>query len=459
MIEKLEYKGFWWLPNNPENKISGTLQFTPNEGAILDLVGSFRDLEHFNQSFQPEIVLGISSDGKNITLYKCFETKSRVSIPGLIISSLYASVVFVGAHFLKAEDIKFKSLSIHFSHLDEWVNISGIDIDFPTDTKEILIRYKKPEPIQVVLNDSLRLLIDFSTEYPFLSHPQKEAGIKQKIYIIIEPSTEKPFEEYFPIMYHIRNFLSLATTELVQPLLIEGKTETNKEIIANTVHYPSVGIFYQLPNIGDETEKLTPYLMLFRYNQISNQFDVFLNNWFQKANYLETVYDLYFGTLYNPHLYLNNQFLNLIQAIESYHRKTMKNNELPEDRHQERIKEILNAVPSKFTDWLEWKLKYSNEVNLRQRLKDILEFCSKISERLISDQEAFIGKTVDTRNYLTHFDPELEQRAVKGKELYDLTSRLKVLLQTIFLKELGLSDDRIRELISSNIKYSSMLSS
>ncbi len=117
-----------------------------------------------------------------------------------MLSSLYVSVVFVGAHFLKAEDVKFKSLSINFSHLDEWVKISGINIAFPTETetKELLIIYKKPEPIQVVLNDGLRLLIDFSTEYPFRSHPQREAGIKQKTYIIIEPSTEKPFEEYFP---------------------------------------------------------------------------------------------------------------------------------------------------------------------------------------------------------------------------------------------------------------------
>jgi len=42
MIEKFEYKGIWWLPDKPKERISGTLKFTPDEGAILDLIGSFK---------------------------------------------------------------------------------------------------------------------------------------------------------------------------------------------------------------------------------------------------------------------------------------------------------------------------------------------------------------------------------------------------------------------------------
>ena len=74
MMDKFEYEGIWWLPDEPEKQVSGTLRFTPNEGAILDLIGSFKDIKEINK-----IILGISSNGKNITLHKCFETKSNVS--------------------------------------------------------------------------------------------------------------------------------------------------------------------------------------------------------------------------------------------------------------------------------------------------------------------------------------------------------------------------------------------
>lgn len=39
--EKLECKGYWWLPSKPENKIAGILTYTPNEKIKLELIGSF----------------------------------------------------------------------------------------------------------------------------------------------------------------------------------------------------------------------------------------------------------------------------------------------------------------------------------------------------------------------------------------------------------------------------------
>ena len=40
--EKLEIAGLWWLPENPDFKISGILIFSPNEGFSLKLQGSLK---------------------------------------------------------------------------------------------------------------------------------------------------------------------------------------------------------------------------------------------------------------------------------------------------------------------------------------------------------------------------------------------------------------------------------
>jgi hypothetical protein len=128
MIEKFVYKGIWCLPDKPNEQVSGTLRFTPDEGAILDLIGSFKDIKNMYKMLEPDIILGVSSNGKNITLYKCFETKSNFSSSGFLTSSFYVNLVFIVAQFQKSEDIKFKSISVHYLHLDEWVNISGFDI-------------------------------------------------------------------------------------------------------------------------------------------------------------------------------------------------------------------------------------------------------------------------------------------------------------------------------------------
>lgn len=33
--EKLECKGYWWLPNNPNETIAGVLTYIPNEKILL----------------------------------------------------------------------------------------------------------------------------------------------------------------------------------------------------------------------------------------------------------------------------------------------------------------------------------------------------------------------------------------------------------------------------------------
>jgi hypothetical protein len=263
MIEEFQYKGMWWLPHEPEEQIPGTFKFTPIEGAVLELIGSFK-------MFEPEIILGISSDGEKITLYKCFVTNSILRYPGLPTSSFYVNIAFVGAHFQKTEDIKFKSLSIHYLYLDEWFNVSRFDIQ-QFDEKEIVIRYKPPKPIQVAIDD-YKILLKVKV-IPAETHSimQKEASIKKMTYITIEPSEKKSFDEYLNIMHYIQNFLSLGVTKPVYPLIIEGKTEMDKEMINDTVK-----VYHRVSYVPTKIPRtLIPQDMLFTFEDISDRFEFF----------------------------------------------------------------------------------------------------------------------------------------------------------------------------------------
>jgi hypothetical protein len=264
MNEEFEYEGVWWLPDQPEKEVSGTLKFTPGEGAVLELIGSFRDIKDFGKSFTPEIILGISSKGKIVTLHRCIENKSIISSPGLTVSAFYVHVVLVGAHFEKTEDIKFKSLSVHLSHLDDWVNISGFDIqDYNKDGK--VIKYKPPKPIEATLKDNCKILIDIRATYPTISLVQREATIKQRTYIEIEPTEERTFDEYLKLLHYIRNFLSLGIMKPAYPLTIEATVEINKIPLKNTYYYPPIKVFYALRDIPKAPDIIMPFDMLFSF--------------------------------------------------------------------------------------------------------------------------------------------------------------------------------------------------
>jgi len=456
MIEESEYKGIWWLPHTPKEQISGTLKFTPGEGAVLDLIGSFKDITGMNKMLEPEIILGISSDGKNITLYKCFEARSNLSFPGLLTSSFYANIAFVGAHFQKPEDIKFKSLSVHYLYLDEWVNVSGFDIQHLFDGKVVVIRYKLPEPIQATIDD-YKILLDVRATGPTPSIVQKEASIKQRTYIRVEPSGEKSFDEYSNIMYHIQNFLSLGIMEPVYPLVVEGITEANKEMINDKAYNPPVKIYYRLSDIPKVPKALLPFDMLFTFKDISDRFEIYLKNWFEKADLLEPVYSLHFGTLYNPRMYLEHRFLSLIQAIESIHRRIYGGEYLPKEEYKYVYDDLVGAIPgevrSDLKDRLKEYLKYGNEFSLRKRLGEIFDKHQEILDRFIENKNAFIEEVVYTRNYRTHHDEDLKERAAGGEDLYRLTQKLKMLSEICLLIELGFSSEEIKALFSRNRRY------
>jgi hypothetical protein len=455
MIEELEYEGIWWIPGKPKEKVSGTLRFTPDEGAILDLIGSFKDIKNMNKMLEPEIILGVSSNGKNITLYKCFETKSSFSSPGFQTSSFYANFVFIGAHFQKSEDIKFKSISVHYLHLDEWVNISGFDIKW--EEKGVIIKYKMPEPFHADISDGLKILINIRPTWPSLSFVQKEATIKQKTEIKIETSEDKSFEDYRKIIYHIQNFLSLGIMESVHPLAIAGLTEVNKEMIEDKAYYPPVEVFYRLSDIPKGHKSLLPVDMLFTFKDISNRFESFLRNWFEKKDLLEPVYNLYFGTLYNPRMYLEHRFLSFIQAIESFHQRTYGGGYLSDEDYKVVYNALVTAIPegvrSDLKDRLKEYLKYGNEFSLRKRLKEVFDKYQEILDRFIENKNDFVEKVVNTRNYLTHHDKELKERAANGEDLYRLTQKLKMCLEICLLIELGFSSEEIKAFFSRNRRY------
>ena len=278
MTEEFEYVGMWWLPDKTEKQVCGTLRFTSGEGTVLDLIGSFHFKEikgmtkRSGEMLKPEIILGMSSNGEKITLHKCFETNRKFSSSGFEKSSFYANEIFIGAHFQKKEDMNFKNISIHYPHLDEWVNKSGFYRLHEPDSKEEIIKYKQPESVQATISDDYKIFIDFRSTLSIII--RKEESIKQRIYIRIESSEEKSWDEYLNILYHIRNFLSLGITEPVYPLAIEGITEANKEMKNEKA---PIKIFYHL-NIPKAPKTLIRYDMLFTLEDISDRFEVFMRN-------------------------------------------------------------------------------------------------------------------------------------------------------------------------------------
>lgn len=466
--QSIEYNGNWWLPTDSDNKLKlhGILRYKPGEGFELEVIGSFFDLPELHSNLaNPKIIHGISSDGTNITLYLCFRSNihigSRSIGPhGVQTSSFRPKFVFIGAHFEK--EPVFKNIIVDYSYLDEWVNISGFDIPFPSITEEFSIKYKRPEDITINLDEKFNISISHSIEGPNWRIVQTEASIKQKTYIVIESKSETPITEYDNIIVKFRNFLSFGVGEPVSPLTVTGQSEEYVSFFKDKKYYDNIEIYYNRIRVIGKHKTLIPPEMFFTFKDISQSFEKNIKLWFIRSEILSPVFDLYFSNIYTQKMYDETRFLNVAQAIESYHRRmeTTKKLDIEPKEHEKRLMKIICFAPIEYQDWLLAKLKYSNEVSLSQRLKEILTHHEKIAEIYIGDkkeQKKFIRSIVDTRNFLTHFDKKIEAKRVKGFDLLILIERIKIIIKTCLLEEIGMNNSEI-EMILKRYKDKSFVS-
>ncbi|MGE5579235.1 MAG: HEPN domain-containing protein [Bacillota bacterium] len=174
-------------------------------------------------------------------------------------------------------------------------------------------------------------------------------------------------------------------------------------------------------------------------------------NWLINYEQYQPVYDLYFGTLYQSGMYITQEFLSLVQALEIYHRRFVSNEVVPNEEHVARLEKVLCAVPRNLRKWVMGCLKYSNEPRLAQRLSQVFQAQSSIFKG--DNDVALAERIADTRNYLVHYDPKLEKKALSDQELLKVSARLRLALETVILGQLGFSNEDISELIRKQGKW------
>ena len=107
--------------------------------------------------------------------------------------------------------------------------------------------------------------------------------------------------------------------EPTYPLIIRGEiwlnesNEVNKNIAS--IEILNSDIFYK---INYKVKYISRFKMLFEYKDIESNYEIIFRNWYVKSEQIKLCFDLFFSTLYNPHLYLEHEFITLDQSIESY---------------------------------------------------------------------------------------------------------------------------------------------
>lgn len=459
LSEPIEKSGYFWLPGKSENKLPGVLHIAETGAARLEVIGIFGDIHSALNSSDFELgrLVGVIESGELVTLEHCHYKNKNISFGGISKSTVDTSFVLSGVQYDESESITFSKFRFSVEGLDEWLSISGLRVEHNWDDNSASIHFIPPVEIKHQLSDGMALTFTFGWSVPF-APAITEAKITQKAYVNLTSERLRPIEDFLTVVFKINNFMCFAIDETVS---LDSVTGYSHELIQDmgggkTREVPLKLYYESLPRA--ETKPVTrAHGMLFNYAHTSDKLERVLNSWLDNYETSAPAFNLYFASKSGAYKYLDGKFLSLAQGIETLHRRNSQETLMQEGEFNGLVAAILDGCPDTKQEWLKSKLEYANELPLRQRIRQML----KPFEPFYGDSKQrkyFIGKVIDTRNYLTHYDNKLQRKAATGSELWTLCMKLEALFQLHFLRLIGLDDDFISNLIKDNQSLRSKLS-
>jgi hypothetical protein len=118
LFYSFELRGKWWLPDAPDDRVHGTVTYSPAQRITLRLDGKFQHPKlqniFFQEPFKCECILGETVEEEFVTLHSVFA--SRVSRTDTFI----ASSLVVGQRFSRVSDLLISGALIGYTNLEEW---------------------------------------------------------------------------------------------------------------------------------------------------------------------------------------------------------------------------------------------------------------------------------------------------------------------------------------------------
>ncbi|NQU28731.1 MAG: hypothetical protein HQ528_10610 [Candidatus Marinimicrobia bacterium] len=462
--ENIKRNGYFWLPGKPDRKIPGILLITDGGNISLEILDMFdnspKGLKDALSGGNEDIdrINGFVEESGYVTLDDCFYTKRNISFGSISKSIICINKALFGVAFEKDEELLFNSFLFSVEGIDDWIGISGIKVDHDIENKSAKIEYKPPQEISISLNNGMILQITFMWKLPgFPSN--KEAIISQKVYFKLISDIKLRLGDFISVSHKITALLGFAIDKTVSIEKVSANSNSLKRKMGDDKYFPiQIKVYYSSILYLSEIPKISVHDMLFRYIHIQNDFENKVNNWLIAYDHINPTLSLYFSTKIGAQRHVDGKIIALVQALESYHRRTETEKIIPEDEYKILVNTLLNSCPDHRKEWLTSRLAYGNEMSLRNRLKNIIEpFKDIIGTN--KERRKLISNIVNTRNYLTHYDQSLEDFALNGLELWQLSIKIEAIIQLHLLIILGFTMEEIQSVYNNSYMLKEKLKS
>ena len=463
LSESIEKTGFFWLPDQADRRLWGILRISGSAEITLEIsykseirgrLPDERRLEMPSEVLQdrslPRVDRILGEVGNEyVTLDECVYVEYNPLMDGLggvsrtVINS---DRIFFGVHYEDGEEVSFSKIRLSVEGLDEWLGVSGVELERHNGERGRTIRFSPPGNIVVSLPDEIKMTFLFEAH---CASRFNEATVAQKAFLVLTSDNLNTFEYWEQLIKRIHNLFRFATDQIVSITSITGYSSEILREINGREFQTDIRMYYRRLPHSEAKAEIKIMQMIFRFRDVSDDVGEIIRRWIEHYDVLEPVFNLYFASRSGLRMFQEHIFLTLVQGLESLHRRIGSVKSSKDDKVEEVVNEALQSLTEEKRLILKRVVQYRGEINLRKRLKLLMKPFNDLFGAK-TRRTSFIHKVVERRNYLTHYDNEGNDNPVVGEELFELSEHLEALFQLEILRLVGMDSERIRRIVSGN---------
>ena len=224
-----EWAGEWWLPDEPDHKVPGTLRYTSADGLALTLIGTFEDristtispgVVAFHEGRRTWEVIHGAAEQREITLFGCVPNGgkrtygARVQTPDK--QTITSITGLIGAHVSGEDEVVFSAAEVSVDNLGVWGATSvfegfwGAPRGRPDGSGTISV---KPVEAQTVKADGAEFILAHRHTLPFFD--QRQGGttgrVRDTTFVRVVRETPFSWREAMRLARTVQDLIALAT--------------------------------------------------------------------------------------------------------------------------------------------------------------------------------------------------------------------------------------------------------
>lgn len=452
-LGEIHYGGKWTILNDEEkNEYEGQITINDIEGLIHLEIYHFDPLRKnmFANTLIPkniDCINGILSNGAKVSLLDCSVYSRKAEVYSKNIISIVAKYAINGLNLNHINESLFNKVRYRLSHINDWANLNSYD-SYIDPNYRYSIGYKEEDKVTMVDMQDKKVVLEPTFNVERGRDGSGSITLNKDVWVNLEYDMPRSLDESFNDVRKAINLISLGIGTQVDVLKVEvfNNSLFDTEEESKSIEHP----FEVFTNFKykERYQRVDNYYYLFSLSNLTNENShEFSVNWFKQYSKLEPIIELFLD-LYKYEMTHERAFLNLTQALETFHTRFKANTKA---KYKTRIHSIVESCPPAIKEQhlnylLSDEQERSRHILLKSRLADLFladfQFMFMKGYKL---QYEFVIKAVETRNYYTHYSENKKDKIFKDNELEEAVHMLRIVLEYHLLKEIGFTDEHIRK--------------